>query len=44
MLVLAGLAFMASVAADLQTAAVAIAGLLTLIVVVDVFRGMGRGD
>jgi len=41
LLVMAGLAFMASVTTDLINAAVAIAGLLTLIVVIDVFRTIG---
>ena len=40
LLVMAGLAFMASVTADLQAAAIAIAGLLTLIVVVDAFKAI----
>jgi len=37
-LVLAGIAFMASVQTELQAAAVAIAGLLTLIAIVDAFK------
>ena len=43
MLVLAGIAFMASVAAELQAAAVATAGLIVLIVLVDAFKALGRG-
>jgi hypothetical protein len=43
MLVLAGIAFMASVAAQLQAAAVATAGLIVLIVLVDAFKALGRG-
>ena len=42
LLVMAGLGFMASVAAELVAAALAIAGLLTLIVVIDVFRTISR--
>jgi len=42
MLVLSGLQFMASVKSDLLTAATAIAGILTLIVVVDAFKTLGR--
>jgi len=42
LLVMAGLAFMDSVSADLILAAVAIAGLLTLIVVIDVFKAIAR--
>ena len=41
MLVLGGLQFMASVKSDLLTAAIAIAGILTLIVVVDAFKSLG---
>jgi len=42
MLVLSGIAFMASVATALQTAAVAVAGLITLIVIVDAFKYLGK--
>jgi len=42
MLVLSGLQFMSSVKSDLLTAATAIAGILTLIVVVDAFKTLGR--
>ena len=42
LLVMAGLGFMASVSADLITAAIAIAGLLTLVVVIDVFKAIGK--
>jgi len=42
LLVLAGLAFMDSVSADLQLAAIAIAGLLTLLVVIDAFKAMSK--
>ena len=41
MLVLSGLQFMASVKSDLLTASTAIAGILTLIVVVDAFKSIG---
>ena len=43
MLVLAGIAFMASVADELQAAAVATAGLIVLIVLVDAFKALGKG-
>ena len=43
MLVLAGIAFMASVATELQAAAVATAGLIVLIVLVDAFKALGKG-
>lgn len=42
LLVMAGLGFMTSVSADLILAAIAIAGLLTLIVVIDVFRAIAK--
>jgi len=42
MLVLAGIAFMASVKSEMQTASVSIAGLLVLIVIVDAFRQLGK--
>ena len=43
MLVLAGIPFMISVQAPLQLAAVATAGLIVLIVLVDAFKALGRG-
>jgi len=43
MLVLSGIAFMASVQTELQTAATATAGLIVLIVIVDAFKQLGRG-
>ena len=42
LLVMSGLAFMASVAAELILAAIAIAGLLTLVVVIDVFKAISK--
>ena len=42
LLVMAGLGFMISVATELVAAAVAIAGLLTLVVVIDVFKAIGK--
>lgn len=42
LLVMAGLAFMASVATELIAAAVAIAGLLTLLVVIDAFKAISK--
>ena len=42
LLVMAGLGFMVSVQASLIAAAVAIAGLLTLVVVIDVFKAIGK--
>jgi len=41
LLVMAGLPFMASVSTELILAAIAIAGLLTLVVVIDVFKSIG---
>jgi len=37
---MATLAFMASVAAELQAAAVAVAGIITLLVIVDAFKAL----
>ena len=42
LLVMATLTFMASVTAELQAAAVAVAGIITLIVIVDAFKALGR--
>ena len=42
LLVMAGLAFMISVQAELIAAAVAIAGLLTLLVVIDAFKAISK--
>ena len=41
-LVLAGISFMASVKSDFQTAASTIASILSLIVLVDAFRAIGK--
>jgi hypothetical protein len=43
LLVLAGMSFMAVVKADFQAAAVSVAGLLVLMVIVDAFKGLGKG-
>ena len=42
LLVMATLAFMASVATELQAAAVSVAGVITLIVIVDAFKQIGK--
>jgi hypothetical protein len=43
MLVLAGISFMASVKGALQTASTTVAGIISLIVLVDAFKQLGRG-
>jgi len=43
MLVLATIEFMISVSEELQAAAIATAGLIVLIVLVDAFKALGKG-
>ena len=42
LLVMATLTFMASVTTELQDAAVAVAGIITLIVIVDAFKALSK--